>query len=65
MVLIQKFKSPPEDYYCNFINPFGNILFPKLTAECLTPVLYFSAEYQCSGQNIKVLFCKYFVDIWN
>jgi len=28
VVLIRKYKSPPEDYYCNFIIPFGNILFP-------------------------------------
>jgi hypothetical protein len=28
IVLIRKYKSPPENYYCNFIIPFGNILFP-------------------------------------
>ncbi len=33
VVLIWKNKSPPWDYYCNFIIPFGNMLLPLLTAE--------------------------------
>jgi hypothetical protein len=36
-------------YYCKFIIPFGNKLFPMLTAEWLH--LYFSREYHNSRQN--------------
>jgi hypothetical protein len=33
--LIWKYKSPPYDYYCNFIISFGNKLFPMLTSDGL------------------------------
>jgi hypothetical protein len=28
VVLVRKYKSPPENYYCNFIINFGNITVP-------------------------------------
>ncbi len=50
--------------YC-FIIPFGNMLFPMLTAEWLhfNLVLFDSTEYHNSRQNIIIMFWKYFVDI--
>ncbi len=49
-------------YNGNFIIPFGNMLFPMLTAEWLRLVLYFSTEYDNSRQNIIILFWKYLID---
>ncbi len=49
-------------YYCNFIIPFGKILYPMHKAECLHLVMYFSAEYHYSEQNILLLFWKYLGD---
>ncbi len=45
--------------------PFGNKLFPKMTAEWLHLILYFSTEYDNSRENIAILFCKYVFDIWD
>jgi hypothetical protein len=49
-------------YNGNFIIPFGNMLFPMLTAEWLHLVLYFSTGYDNSRQNIIILFWKYLID---
>jgi hypothetical protein len=43
--------------------PFGNMLFPMLTAVWLHQLLYFSSEDHKSRQNIIILFRKYLVDI--
>ncbi len=45
-------------YCCNFIIPFGTMLFPMLTTEWLH-LLY----YCTSLKNIMILFWKYLVDI--
>jgi hypothetical protein len=50
-------------YYFNFIIPFGNMLFPMVTAEWLLLVMYFSTDYYDSRQNIIILFCKYLADL--
>ncbi len=39
----------------DFITPFGNILFPMLTAEWLHLIMYLSTEYHNSGLNIIIL----------
>jgi hypothetical protein len=45
--------------------PFGNMMFPILTADWLHLALLFSTEYHNSRQNIIILFWKYLVDIRN
>ncbi len=52
---MKKNKSPPKDYYSNFVIPFGNMLFPMLTAEQMKIVLYFSTEYNNSKLNYTTL----------
>jgi hypothetical protein len=39
-IMIQKYTSPPYNYYSNFIIPFANILFPMLPAEWLHLALH-------------------------
>ncbi len=50
-------------FACFLIILVANMVFPMLTAEWLHLVLYFSTEYQNSGQNIKIPFRKYVVYI--
>ncbi len=53
VILIWKYKSPPQDYHCSFIIPFGNILFPMLAAVWLQYI-----QYCTSLQNIIILFAN-------
>ncbi len=59
LVLIWKYESPVIS-----IIPFGNMLFPMLTAEQLHLLLYFCTECHNFIKNIIFLFCKYLVDLW-
>jgi hypothetical protein len=59
VVLIRKYNSPTQDYYCKFIIPFGNTFFPMMKAEWLHLELNYSTEYHNSGKNIIIIFCMY------
>jgi hypothetical protein len=56
VVLIRKYKSWLQDYYCNFMIPFGIYFVPYAHSwmAASTVVLYFSKEYYNSRKNITL-----------